>query len=68
MSGTYFFYLYSSMFPCLSKNVGSLRKGLENGKYWRAAADSFECVLSRKPLGPNSGGLKFPLQNDRGWC
>lgn len=56
------------MFSCLSKNVGSLRKGLEKGKYWRAAADLIECVRSGKPLGPNSGGLKFPLQNDRGWC
>lgn len=59
MSGIYFLYLYLFMFFCLLKNVGFFRKGLEKGKYWRVVVDLFECVLSRKFLGLNLGGLKF---------
>lgn len=53
MSDTYFLYLlFINVFLFNKVNVDSFRKGLEKGKSWRAAGDSFECELSGKRLGP----------------
>lgn len=53
MNDTYFLYLlFIYVFLFIKVNVNSFRKVLEKGKSWRAAGDSFECVLSGKRLGP----------------